>query len=98
MNPRNFLFAFAAVVAALTSTGVAVGPAIAQTANASVGYADLNLNSPQGVARLNQRIVQAAELACGPASDRNLVAIRSARACRANALSSATAQLQAIAS
>jgi len=59
MNTRFAILA-AALGAALSAT-----PALAGPASVSISYADLNLATPQGQAKLDRRIDAAAKASCG---------------------------------
>ena len=65
---RNAIGAFGAVAIAATCLGVAAVPAAAATetgvATKTVSYADLNMNSAEGRARLDARIRAAAKSVC----------------------------------
>lgn len=54
-----------------------------------VQYGDLNLNSPQGVAKLYKRISSAARSVCGPSAPVSLSFIAAQRQCRAQAIAAA---------
>lgn len=60
-----------------------------------VSYRDLNLASSDGVARLNRRIESAADRLCVDPNPQPLSAIMLDRACRADAIASATPQVSA---
>lgn len=59
MNTRFFILS-AAVGAALCAT-----PALASPASVSINYADLDLSTPQGQAKLDRRIARVADQTCG---------------------------------
>ncbi len=64
---RNAIGAFGAVAIAATCLGVASAPAAATetgVATKTVSYADLNMNSAEGRARLDARIRAAAKSVC----------------------------------
>jgi UrcA family protein len=86
MQLRHFLAAVTTLVAT---------PGLAQAEprqNAVVvRYADLDLSSPAGVARLDRRILSAVQAACGATSSADPKGANQAAACRSDAL----AQLQA---
>lgn len=55
-----------------------------------VSYADLNLKSDAGRARLERRIAFAAESVCGPADNRSYQSRMAIAACEADAIANAT--------
>lgn len=74
----------------------AATPAMAQDAPASVhvGYSDINLASPAGVAELDRRIARAVTLACPDSKGRQLIEVQAVHACRTIALRSVVDQRQ----
>jgi len=80
----KLLFAFAALAAATAAPAAA---SIAVPAGSRiVSYADLDLNSPAGRARLEQRIGAAVRVICGEPLRGDLRNERAVRACRAATL------------
>lgn len=80
---------------ALAAVAFAASPALAQDPGASrltVSYADLDLSTPRGVARLDRRIRTAVEAACGPTSNADLHGTNLVSQCRADTLALARAQ------
>ena len=79
-------------LAALTMATALVVPTVshaAEVATATVSYADLNLASKLGQARLRQRIVFAAAGLCSIADPRDLVFYHAVKECRGDAIASA---------
>lgn len=94
MSVRSTLLAVAAVAAATLMTGAAVSPAMAQTPESvTVGFGDLNLANPAGREALDRRIDSAARQICGEYAPLELKMIALGRACRAEVLADARAQL-----
>ena len=63
----------------------------------TVRYADLDLNSPEGVQALRHRIRAAVKVVCGPTPElRELNEMRAEQQCRYQALRQATARVEAI--
>jgi UrcA family protein len=80
---------------AAAAVAFAAAPAFAQSGGATrltIGYADLDLSTARGVARLDRRIRTAVEVACGPTSDADLHGKNVARQCRVETLALARAQ------
>ena len=90
---------FKTTLLALTATIALMGAASTSYANdtftASVKTNDLNLASPAGVAVLDQRIVQAAKLVCGPLDIKSTRAVAAWNACHQAAVDGAKAQVEA---
>ena len=86
------ILAAAAIVAAFATTSLAVSPAVAQpAASVTISYQDLNLRSAEGRSALDARIELAARQVCGePSFELRLAAM--SRACRDEAVASASAQ------
>ena len=80
------------IIAAIAAL-LACAPIAAQsTATRTVTAADLRLDRPGDLARLDLRIARAAQKLCGPAPDWDLVRKAEAKRCRADALSAARTQ------
>ena len=93
-NVRGVIASLGAV-AALANVAVAL-PAHAaepQAPTASVRYADLDLATPDGVARLDRRIRVAVSAVCGTADIRDLSRAALVRQCRDNAMTGAAPQI-----
>lgn len=93
---KTFAIATAALALAFTAS-----PALAGTSDVSsqsVGYADLNLATPEGQARLERRIDAAAKSVCRVNQVRTGTRLRSPNqgACLANARASAKKQVSAM--
>ena len=89
------------IAAATLAMAVTATPALAgsgDVASKSVGYADLNLSTPEGQARLDQRIESAAKSVCRVYEIRTGTRLPSsqANACLANARASAKKQVSAV--
>jgi UrcA family protein len=86
---------FAALAVTLSGT-LAAAPATAQAPASAeqvvVRYADLDLSSQAGVARLNRRILTAVQAACGPESDADPQGKKLIQACRHRSFDQAVAQ------
>ena len=84
-----------ALAAARAAGCAAMTPAaaFAPAAGQAVGYADLDLSHPAGVARLRQRIAAALEDVCGSYAASEPWAEREIARCRAGAQARADAQL-----
>jgi UrcA family protein len=54
-----------AILAAALGAALSATPALAGPASVSISYADLNLATPQGQAKLDRRIDAAAKSSCG---------------------------------
>jgi len=81
-----------AALAALTTAPVAA----AETVSVAVGFDDLNLASPAGVATLEKRIKAAAEKVCAQAERRELWARASWQECKAATLADAMEQMASV--
>ena len=81
---------------AAAAIAFSAAPASAQNAAGSsplaVSYADLDLSTAQGVARLDRRIRTAVETACGPISNADPHGTNLVLQCRAETLAIARAQ------
>jgi UrcA family protein len=80
-NTKHFVFA---AVAAVSLASVAMAAKADQAVDAparTVHYSDLNLNTQAGVAKLYNRIRNAAQLVCGDVDPRRLDEAASAKAC-----------------
>lgn len=69
MKNLVILAAFAATLAGSLATSPVAAQAPASAERVVVSYADLDLSSQAGVARLNRRILTAVQAACGTESD-----------------------------
>lgn len=63
----------------------AAAPAIAGQSSQTVGYADLNVSSPAGIAALEGRLQRAVRQVCGSADPTDLGGQSQVRQCRAHA-------------
>lgn len=92
---RGVVFASLSAAAALANVAVAVPAHAAEPSapTASVRYADLDLATPDGVARLDRRIRIAAKSVCGEADPRDLARMAPVQQCRAKAIVSAAPQI-----
>ena len=91
----------AAIAAATLALAFTASPALAgsgEVASKSVTYADLNLGTPEGQARLDRRIESAAKSVCRVNDIRTGTRVRSPHidACLANARASAQKQVSAM--
>lgn len=87
-------------LAAVCSLGLIASPALAakpETQSMSVEYADLNLSSPEGLAKLDRRIDKAARKVCRMDEIQTGTRVRSANAqrCYEAAINSAKSQMAA---
>jgi len=88
-NTQTILKTF---VAAATLIGAfATGARAADAPQVHVSYADLNLSTTAGAARLTSRISAAAEQVCGFAPDRDLARKAQFDSCKARAIADAVA-------
>jgi UrcA family protein len=94
MSPRPFLFAVAAVAAAVGATSATVGPAFAADGRVLVQYEDLNLESAAGRAVLERRLDRAARSVCGTANIVELDIAAGVNACREGTIAAARQQLR----
>jgi UrcA family protein len=70
-------------------------PALAEDApQLRVSYADLDLSTREGAARLERRVAAAAKVVCGVADTRDIAMQTKTRACRKAALASAQAPMR----
>ncbi len=81
---RTFTLVTVAAVSAVSVTTPAF--AAGDTQSRTISYADLDLKSDAGVARLNQRVRVALGEVCGDAGTRDLAARAHALACRRTAM------------
>jgi len=85
-----------AACAATLSGSLAASAASAQAPAAGerivVSYSDLDLASATGIARLNRRILTAAQAACGPTSDSDPHGRNLAQSCRHRVFDQASSQ------
>ena len=89
------------VVLVMTLAGFSAATARATTPNTqprsrTVSYADLNLHSQQGIARLHARIRAAAREVCDSDAPASLRAVARERACAAEAVARALAAIPAL--
>jgi UrcA family protein len=90
-NSKHFFFAAVATVS-LASVGVAAhADQVVDVPARTVHYADLNLNTDAGVAKLYNRIRNAAQLVCGNVDPRRLDEATAAKACINRAVFSSVA-------
>ena len=87
----------ASLLASATFLAGAAGPALAAPPAAAaqtrvVSYADLDLSSAAGRARLDQRVGAAVRAVCGRAAPTDLNGLAQVQACRDETLADATAQ------
>lgn len=85
-------------LAALAVAGALLVPTLSHAAerdSVRVSYADLNLASNVGEARLERRIAFAAEMVCDSADTRDLAFRRAVKECRSGAISDAQPAFQA---
>ncbi|WP_298306546.1 UrcA family protein [uncultured Erythrobacter sp.] len=90
-----------AIASATLALAFTASPALASSSDLptkDVSYADLNLNTPQGQARLETRLESAARSVCRSHERRSGTRIRSPHldACLANARASAKKQMAAV--
>jgi UrcA family protein len=82
----------------LLAASLWAAPAFAETGGGSqtvrISYADLDLISPEGKAKLDRRIRTAVQTACGTASDADLEGKNAVRNCRSAAYKAASAQVR----
>jgi UrcA family protein len=93
------IFTLIAAPALFASALLSAAPAIAEPAAAAVSIVntgDLDLTSPVGRDRLEQRLVTAAHAVCDTASAVDLKAVNGERECRAQVLAAARARASAI--
>jgi UrcA family protein len=86
------LLPLAALAALAFTAAPAAAEAPAGSATVAVHYADLDLNSRAGVARLDRRIRAAVESACGATSDFDVRGKNEIKRCRADTLAAVAAQ------
>lgn len=97
MFVRSALFAVAATVASVVTTGFAVAPAYAgEVAKAHVQYRDLNLASPEGRTAVERRIRYAARGVCDTPTGFDLQRTIRAETCRTRAIVAANGQLEMV--
>ena len=92
---QSFLYAlFSALLTALllTATSAPAEAAPAATEQRLVPTADLDLSTPEGKRRLEQRLARAAREVCGVASDADLEGKNAIRECRRETLARAALQ------
>lgn len=98
--PRTLMITVSTLAALLAATAApaagrdaAPNASSIQVASVVVAYGDLNLDSDQGVARLQRRLVSAANQVCGRPDPRNLRMAEAARECFDAALVRAVAKV-----
>ena len=90
------VLALAALTAAFTAVPAAAqGPIAVSGGTIAVRTADLDLSSDRGVSKLDRRILTAAKLACGTASDFDVRGKNKVRRCRSETIASVAPQRQA---
>ena len=90
------ILALAALAAAFTAAPAAAQePIVSSGATIVVRTADLDLSSGRGVAKLDRRILEAAKLACGTASDFDVRGKNKVRRCRDETIASVADQREA---
>ena len=90
------VLALAALAAAFTAAPAAAQePILANGGTIVVRTADLDLSSDRGVAKLDRRILAAAQLACGTASDFDVRGKNKARRCVDETVASVSPQRDA---
>ena len=70
------------LAAALFVAATATVPVFAQNVSKAVSYADLDLTTPDGQARLNTRLRHAVQTVCGATNPRDLKEVSAVRRCR----------------
>ena len=91
------ILAAAAAVAALAATGLAAGPAVAQSnATLPVAVGDLNLSTTAGRQALDGRIAYAARQLCGDYSHLELKWAAMSRSCQVEVIASAQPERDAL--
>ena len=94
---KTSLIFIASILSAASVLGGAASPALAAPPEAQtriVSYADLDLGSAAGRARLEARIDRAVRAVCGRAAIKDLNALDQVLECRAESLADANAQLR----
>lgn len=77
----------------IASIATAAAPAAAESISQRVGYADLNLASPAGIAALRQRVATAVKQICGKAEVRDIHSDNRVEDCRRKARAGVEPQL-----
>ena len=77
--------AAALLAAVLSVPAAASGPPNAEERSQTVGFADLDLTTQQGIERFDRRIANAVRTVCGWEDPRDLAIKRAVRECRAQA-------------
>ena len=95
---RKAIFVSLSAAAAFLNVAVAAPAQAADYDGRSIAvrYADLDLTTTVGAARLERRIAYAAKIVCGPADMRALDQAMQVRACRTGAIASAEPQVKLI--
>ena len=83
---------FAALAALVVATSPVAAEPRANSYTVAVSYADLDLNSRGGIARLDRRIRAAVETACGTTSDFDVRGKNAVQRCHAETLAAVAAQ------
>lgn len=98
--PRSLLITASAIAGLFAATSApaaevvtATGGNSVEVASVVVAYGDLNLDSDQGVAQLQRRLVAAANKVCGRPDPRNLRMAEAARDCVDQAMVRAVAKV-----
>ncbi|HKZ73327.1 MAG TPA: UrcA family protein [Steroidobacteraceae bacterium] len=92
-NARPWIIGLGALCFAVTALEAPANPADGEPRSVTVGFADLNLNSPEGAQALYRRISSAARTVCGLNSN-PLPAVRiAARQCYQEAIAGAVAKV-----
>jgi len=94
MNNNNPIVLKTFFAAATLIAAFATGAQAADVAQVHVSYADLNLHTPAGVARLNRRISAAAAQVCGFSPDRDPARQAQFDACKTRAIADAVAAVE----
>lgn len=88
--------AAALLAATLSVPASASGPPNAEQQSQTIGFADLDLTTPQGVATLDRRIANAVRSVCGWEDSRDLPAQSAVRECRAKAFADVADEREAV--
>jgi len=95
MRSYTFLLA-AAAAAAAAAVAAPAAAAQAEEASVTIDFADLDLATDQGAARLDRRIRKAASDVCGPMASRSVVEVQSIQRCRNGAISGAKGEVRTL--
>ena len=89
-------FAKSMLSLSLVAIAATTAPAFADTGKSmAVGYHDLNLSTPEGQAVLAKRISRAADAVCAEAKSQDLAMRQAYKACRTQAINSASTAIAA---